>query len=88
MRFFIESLHGTCHEGHEQHDKKSKRAWYAEFGGRHDWIVDGFAKSLECLILQGRTYVTDAAGNGSDVVSPASLPGLKLPLAELWGDDE
>ncbi len=75
-------------EGHELHDRKSKRKWYAEFGVRHYWIVDGFAKSLECLVLQGQSYMTDAAGTGLDVVAPASLPGLKLPLAEVWGDDE
>ena len=82
--FVVESVS----KGNELHDRKTKRKWYAEFGVRHYWIVDAYAKSLECLILQGDQYRTDAAGVGADVVSLQSFPGLKLSLDEVWGDHE
>jgi hypothetical protein len=75
-------------KGHETHDRQSKRKWYADFGVRHYWIVDAYARSLECWFLKDGAYIADGAGTGADNVPPASLPGLKLPLTEVWGDDE
>ena len=73
-------------EGHELHDKKSKRSWYAGFGVRHYWIVDGFARTLECLLLNDGRYLDDGIGKEGQVVSPASLSGLHIPLAEVCGE--
>ncbi len=73
-------------QGHEDHDRKTKRKWYAEFGLKHYWIVDGFSKSLECLLLQGNQYVNEATGSAAQVLTPPSLPGLTISLSELWGD--
>jgi Uma2 family endonuclease len=71
-------------QGHEEHDTVTKRKWYARFGIRHYWIVDGVAGTLECLKLNGDHYVRDAAGKQYDVVEPSSFPGLKIPLREIW----
>src|SRR6266542_2842811 len=32
--------------GHELHDARTKRRWYAAFGVKNYWIVDGYRKSL------------------------------------------
>jgi Uma2 family endonuclease len=73
-------------QGHEDHDRITKLKWYADFGIPRYWIVDSFAKSLECLLVKDGKYVDDGKGKASDVVTPASLPGLSIPLAEVWGD--
>jgi len=72
--------------GYEAHDRVTKREWYAEFGVPHYWIVDGFARTLECLRLAGDEYSVDAVGQDDEVVSPASFPGLSLPLRAIWDD--
>jgi Uma2 family endonuclease len=71
-------------QGHEEHDTVTKRKWYARFGIPHYWIVDGVARTLECLRLNGDHYDVDAAGGQYDVVEPATFPGLKIPLREIW----
>jgi Uma2 family endonuclease len=72
--------------GHEAHDRVTKRKWYADFKVPHYWIVDGFARTLECLRLEGGRYVSEASGKGEQTISVASFPGLKIPLSEVWGD--
>ena len=71
-------------QGHEAHDRQTKRRWYAAFGVRHYWIVDGLRHTLDCLLLDGDEYRDDGAGRDGDVVRPASLAGLALPLPEVW----
>ena len=72
--------------GHEIHDRRTKRRWYAEFGVPNYWILDVFARSLECLRLEAGEYVVDAAGTNADVLKPSAFPGLAIPLAELWDE--
>ncbi|MDB5296944.1 MAG: hypothetical protein JWO31_2927 [Phycisphaerales bacterium] len=70
--------------GHEAHDRRTKRRWYAEFGVPNYWLLDVFDRSLECLVLDGPAYRQDAAGRDADVVRPAAFPELAIPLAEVW----
>lgn len=73
--------------GHEDHDRETKRGWYAEAGVRNYWLLDASARSLECLALSGgASYETDVAGRDADVLRPRLFPGLELPLATLWRD--
>jgi len=78
----IESLS----RGHEDHDRVTKRAWYAEMKVPNYWLLNYFDKSLECLVLEGQDYRVDATGRGEDEVSPGFLPSLKIPLAKVWED--
>jgi len=71
-------------QGHEDHDEVTKRRWYAGFGIPHYWIVDGFARKLDCLRLNGSAYDLQAAGTQNDIVEPPAFPGLKIPLREVW----
>jgi Uma2 family endonuclease len=70
--------------GHELHDRRTKRRWYAEFGVPNYWLLDTFNRSLECLVLDGGAYRVDAAGRGDDEVRPSLFPGLAIRLRELW----
>jgi hypothetical protein len=72
--------------GHELYDRRTKRAWYAEFGVPHYWIVDSLTRQLDCLALSGRQYVDDGHGGDVETVTVKSLDGLVIPLADIWAD--
>jgi Uma2 family endonuclease len=73
--------------GHERHDRLTKRRIYAGFGIPNYWIVDAVRRSLECLVLDGETYRTDASGKGEDHVQLPAFPGLTIALKDVWGAD-
>jgi Uma2 family endonuclease len=73
--------------GHERHDRLTKRRIYAGFGIPNYWIVDAVRRSLECLVLDGQTYRTDATGKGDDHVQIPSFGGLTIALRDVWGAD-
>ncbi|MDB5293304.1 MAG: hypothetical protein JWL69_4545 [Phycisphaerales bacterium] len=72
--------------GHQQHDRRTKRRWYAEFGVANYWLLDVFGRSLECLVLDGSDYRVDAIGRNDEELRPSLFPGLVIRLRELWGD--
>ena len=71
--------------GHEAHDRKTKRRWYAEFGVPHYWLLDGYARTLECLSLERGRYRVDASGKQAQLIRPRMMSGLALRLASVWG---
>ena len=70
--------------GHEAHDRRTKRKWYAEFGVPNYWLFDPFARSMECLMLESGTYRVDRHARGDDELRPSLFPGLVVPLGEVW----
>jgi len=78
----IESLS----RGHEDHDRVTKRGWYAQMKVPHYWLLNYFDRSLECLVLEGGGYRVDASGREEQEVRPSLLPSLVIPLAKLWED--
>jgi len=72
--------------GHEEHDQETKRQWYGEFGVPNYWLLNPYARSLECLVLDRGSYRVDQHGRDRDEVRPSLFGGLVLPLAELWWD--
>jgi Uma2 family endonuclease len=72
--------------GHERHDERTKRRWYAEFGIPNYWILDGFTRSLKCLVLRAGEYQVDCEGRDKDELRPALFPELTIPLGQLWLD--
>ena len=70
--------------GHERHDERTKRKWYAEFGVPNYWMLNAFDRTLRCLVLDGPTYREDVAGRDADEIRPSAFPGLVLPLAKVW----
>ena len=71
--------------GHERHDRITKMRWYAEFKVPNYWILDPFAKTLDCHVLDGNAYRLDLSGKGSDEISTRVFPGLVISLKRLWG---
>jgi len=72
--------------GHEAHDRRTKRKWYAEFGVPHYWIFDPFNRSLDCLVLEAGAYRVDQSGHGDSEVRAPLFPGLVLRLRDIWAD--
>jgi Uma2 family endonuclease len=72
--------------GHELHDERTKRRWYAEFGVRHYWLLNSFQRTLRCLSLQGSAYREDAVGRDAEAVRPSAFPGLVIPLDQVWAE--
>ncbi len=70
--------------GHEQHDRRLKRSWYAEAGAPNYWLLNAYEQSLECFVLKAREYHLDQSGRGNEEVSPGQFPGLLIPLAQVW----
>jgi Uma2 family endonuclease len=70
--------------GHETHDRKTKRRWYAEAGVPHYWLLDAYEKTLECLILEGGVYRTAQLARDTDDVHSTLFPGLVIPLRRVW----
>lgn len=72
--------------GHEEHDRTVKRQWYAELGVPNYWIVDAFARRLECLRLaRGTGYEVDVEGQGDQTIAPRAFAGFTMDLAKVWG---
>ena len=78
----IESLS----RGHEDHDRVTKRRWFAEMKVPNYWLLNYFDRSLECLALEGGDYRVDASGKGDQEVRPNLFPGLVIALGKLWAD--
>jgi Uma2 family endonuclease len=74
--------------GHEEHDRRVKKRWYAEFAVPNYWIVDAFEQMLECLRLQGGRYVRDVKGKGRRVVRPGAFAGLAVDLGAVWEEED
>lgn len=77
--------------GHARHDRVTKRRLFAGFGVPNYWIVDAVEESLDCLVLDGSDYRSDAAGTGREIIRPSLFGGFDLALEQLWdemlGDD-
>ena len=71
-------------EGHEAHDRETKRAWYAEARVPNYWILDAIQRSLECLVLEGTSYRVDQSGSNDAELRPGAFAGLVIPLGKLW----
>ena len=68
-----------------RYDRVYKLQGYAAIGVPEYWIVDAERETLERLVLDANgTYRIADALAGDDVLRPASMPGLEIPLAELW----
>jgi Uma2 family endonuclease len=72
--------------GHADHDRETKRRWYAEFGVPNYWLLDAYEQTLECLKLDRTDYAVDCAGRGESELRPSSFPGLLIPLRTVWGE--
>ena len=70
--------------GHELHDRRTKKGWYAKFGVSNYWIVDAYQKTLECFRLEGSEFVLDAKGKGDQILKRPAFPGVVIALRDIW----
>lgn len=70
--------------GHEAHDAETKLQWYESFGVPNYWMIDGYERTLRCLVLENGKYRIDQDGKGPGEVRPSLFPGLTIPLIDLW----
>jgi len=70
--------------GHEDHDRVTKRRWYAEFGVPHYWLLTEHEHSLICLVLDGKQYKQETGGSELDRLTTTAFPGLTIDLSKLW----
>jgi Uma2 family endonuclease len=70
--------------GHEQHDRRTKLRWYAEFRVPNYWILDAFEKTLACWVLDGDAYRLEQSGGASEQIRPGLFPGLAISLSDVW----
>jgi Uma2 family endonuclease len=68
-----------------RYDRVHKLQGYAAIGVAEYWIVDPERQTLERLVLDdsGIYRIADAL-DGDATLEPASMPGLVMPLGELW----
>ena len=66
------------------HDLVFKRRIYAEAGVREYWIFDPVNDTVLLLELQGNQYVERARFTAADTLTTPLLPGLAIPLADIF----
>ncbi|MBI5498290.1 MAG: Uma2 family endonuclease [Deltaproteobacteria bacterium] len=66
-------------------DRGRKATAYARHGIREYWILDPDRRLLERFVLRNGAYARDAS-QGSGTVETPLLPGLRVPLEEVWAD--
>ena len=66
-------------------DRGIKMRRYAASGVAHYWLIDPLARTLEAYRLGEDGYALDGTFGEGDVFRPEVVPGLEIPLDELWG---
>lgn len=70
--------------GTEKRDRTIKRKMYAQFGVREYWLAKAETATVDILRLQDGKLVPVAHLGKSDALTSPLLPGLKVPLAEIF----
>lgn len=69
-----------------QRDLVRKRQLYAAAGVPEYWIFDPVNDTATLLELQGEEYVERAVLGPGDIVTTALLPGLEIPLSDVFNN--
>ena len=64
------------------------RHWYADAGIPEYWILDPVKDTLTILELAGSQYMERAVLGRNDTLTTPTLPGLTIPLTELFDDPD
>ena len=73
-------------EGTEQKDREIKRDEYARAGITEYWIIDPWARTVECLRLSGQQYTSTGILCGNSQLTSPEFPGWGIPLSELFAE--
>ena len=69
-----------------RYDRVVKARWYADIGVPEYWIVDPEGRTVECLVLEDGRWTIATTAAGDEVFEPSGFEGLRIDLADLWGD--
>ena len=69
-------------------DLVRNRRWYAEAGIPEYWILDPVNDTLTILELAGGQYVERTTLGRNDILTTPTIPGLSVPLVELFDDPD
>ncbi len=72
-------------EGGEERDYVTKRQEYLAYGLLEYWIVDPHQRRVIVLVRHGDVWA-ERAFEGEQRIESLVLPGLALPVADLWVD--
>ena len=65
-------------------DTIPKRSQYAALGVPEYWLIDPDRKTVTVLTLSGEDYQTIGTFSGSESIQSQELPGLSLPVEQLF----
>ena len=65
-------------------DTIHKRSQYAALGVPEYWLIDPDGKTVTVLTLSGEDYQTIGTFSGSESIQSQELPGLSLPVEQLF----
>src|SRR5688572_1246398 len=68
------------------YDRTTKADTYAAVGVRELWLVDSESRTLECRVLEGRTWRPAERFTEGDVVESEAFPGLRLRVGDVFAD--
>jgi Uma2 family endonuclease len=72
--------------GTENHDRLTKREWYAQANIPHYWLLTAHERTLVCLVLRDGRYIEEAAGRDNEIIHASTFGGVTIPLAAVWDD--
>jgi Uma2 family endonuclease len=70
-----------------QRDRELKRKVYARYGVREYWLVDPETQTVEVLALDAEDLTPQGAYSAADRVASQVLPGLTLPVGQVFRTD-
>ena len=70
--------------GSQGQDRVERRHRYARYGIREYWIIDGKARSVEVLVLEGSSYRSASMAVGDARVVSHALPGFEAAACEFF----
>ena len=73
--------------GHHAHDRVTKFAWYSEFGVKHFWLLDPYAKTLEAFVLERGKYKQVANLQGNVTFRPIAFAEIQINLRDVWPEE-
>src|SRR5512144_479572 len=72
--------------GTRRRDRTLKAKRYARFGVREMWIADPDRKTIEVHVNAAETFRRHAAYAGKDGLTSPLLPGLEIPLEQVFAE--
>ncbi len=70
--------------GTASYDRKTKQPAYARAGVREYWIANPLTRTIEVLILEGKSYRSEEVFQGQDLLPSQGVPGLPVEVEKFF----